>query len=194
MTYPEGANPAARTSESGEHRGEAPHPFAPAFGLRSTRQRRSFVAWDGCLTAGFTVTKRVRTVGCQLSIGQFPRLVRGAATPARFNTAPSQGDPIETGCSAVILRLLAIKGRGSTLRPVVAVFTVGSSQELSTVEVVLTRVGGKVSIIGQRIPLVSGIQDLLGVSHALGERCLPGLQVCQPLFEIDVSFVGYPIE
>jgi len=107
MTYPESANPAARTSESGEHRGEARNPFAPVFGLRSTRQRRSFVAWGGCLAAGFTVTKRVRTVGCQLSIGQFPGLVRGAA-PARFNTASSQGDPIATGCSAVILRLLAI--------------------------------------------------------------------------------------
>ncbi|MGH3477805.1 MAG: hypothetical protein ACRDQD_13295 [Nocardioidaceae bacterium] len=105
----------------------------------------------------------------------------------------SQGHPIAPGCFAVFLRVLAIQSRGSTLRPVVAVFTIGS-QELSLVEVVLTPVGSKITSIGEGIPLVSGCQDLLGGPQPLGKRCLPGLQGCQPPFEVGLSIIGYPIE
>jgi hypothetical protein len=109
--------------------------------------------------------------------------------PTRFNKVLSQGHPIATGCYAVILREPAIESRGSTLRPVVSVFTIGS-KELGEVEVVLTPVGGTVSSIGEGIPLVSGSQDLLGGPQALGTRGLPGLHGCQPPFEAGLSFVG----
>lgn len=51
----------------------------------------------------------------------------------------------------------------------------------------LTPVGSKVTSIGEGIPLVTGCQNLLGGPQALGKRCLPGLQGCQPPFEVGRS-------
>ena len=147
---------------------------------------------SGCSTAGLTLTKQVMHAGYQLAGWAVRELGRGLE-PTRFNTFLSQGHPIAPGCFAVFLRALAIESRGSTLRPVVAVFTIGS-QELGLVEVVLTPVGSTVTTIGDGVPLVSGCQDLLGGPQALGKHCLPGLQRCQPPFEAGRSFIGYPIE
>ena len=103
-----------------------------------------------------------------------PGLVRGLE-PTRFNTFLSQGHPIAPGCFAVFLRVLAIQSRGSTLRPVVAVFTIGR-QKLGKVEGVVMPVGREVAFVGEGIPLVGGGQDLLDGPPALGQRHLPGLQ------------------
>ena len=86
-----------------------------------------------------------------------------------------QDHPITTGRYTVILGLLTIERRRSTLRPVMAVFALGS-EELSEVEVVLTRLGSNVSRICEGIASIGDSQDVLGGRHVRSDRCLSSLR------------------
>ena len=116
-----------------------------------------------------------------------------ALGPTRINTVLNQGHPIAAGCDAVILRVPAIQSRGSTLRPIIAVFTIGG-QKLGEVAVVVTPVGGTISSISEGVPLVSGSQNLLDGPHTLDKCRLPRLQSCQPPLKVVLTFIGNPID
>jgi hypothetical protein len=90
------------------------------------------------------------------------------------------------GRNAVILRLLAIERRGSTLREGMAVFTL-ASEERSAVQLVLTPVRGHVSRIREGIALVGVSQYLLGSPHDFRDRCLAGLHGCHPSAQVGLS-------
>jgi hypothetical protein len=91
----------------------------------------------------------------------------------RGRRSHGQCHPITTRCRAVVLRVLTIQGRGSPLRPGIAVLGT-DIQELREIPIVLAPLGSTVSSFGEGIPLVGDGQDRAGCPHAIVTRRFQG--------------------
>ena len=77
------------------------------------------------------------------------------------------GEPVVSGCRAVVLRVPSVTGGGSPFGPVRAVFAF-RVQHFGEVGVVATLLGRCVAGIGDGVTLVGGGQGCLGDVYSLG--------------------------